>query len=129
MVPAWLSHPGVTAFVAEIEGCFAGFMMIGLVPVLGGGWRMDAEVLAVAVEPSQRRSGVGARLMEDALAWVRVRAAELPITQVALSTAVDNQAAQALFLRWGFRYAGRRRGYYSSGHDAWRMVLKVARRG
>ena len=129
MVPAWLSHPGVTAFVAEIDGRFAGFMMIGLVPVLGGGWRMDAEVLAIAVEPSYRRSGVASRLVEDALAWVRGRAAELPITRVALSTAVDNLAAQALFQRWGFRFAGRRRGYYTSGHDAWRMVLKVVRRG
>ncbi|MCK6529455.1 GNAT family N-acetyltransferase [Myxococcota bacterium] len=126
---AWLSHPGVRTFVAVGGDTVAGFLMVGLVPVLGGRSRVDAEVLAVAVWPAARGRGVGDLLMGEAVAWLVERARVLPIRRVGLSTAVDNGAAQTLFRRHGFEVAGVRRRYYSTGQDAYRMFLRLSPRG
>lgn len=125
----WLSHPGVRTFVAVRGDTPAGFLMVGLVPVLGGRFRVDAEVLAVAVWPAARGRGVGDRLMGEAVAWLEERARILPIRRVGLSTAVDNSAAHSLFRRHGFEVAGVRRRYYSTGQDAYRMFLRLSPRG
>ncbi len=53
----------------------------------------------IYVEPAARRSGVATALLDE----VRRRLAEAGAPRVVLSTAVQNEAAQRLFERHGFR--------------------------
>lgn len=111
---ALLASPGVIA-VAEDDG----FILIRFVVD-------EAEILTLAVRPSARRAGVGARLLDEAV----VRAAALGAERVFLEVAEGNVAARALYARRGFVEAGRRRGYYShvdgSREDALALTLKFS---
>ncbi len=110
-----LASPGVFA-VAE-EG---GFILIRVVVD-------EAEILTLAVRPSARRAGLGARLVEAAV----VRAAALGAERMFLEVAEGNAAARALYARSGFVEMGRRRGYYSHAdgrrEDALTLVLNFSR--
>lgn len=68
----------------------------------------EAEILTLAVRPSARRCGLGARLTRDAAAM----SAALGATRMFLEVAEDNPAARALYGHLGFRPQGRRRAYY-----------------
>ncbi|MBN9479592.1 MAG: ribosomal protein S18-alanine N-acetyltransferase [Bordetella sp.] len=110
-----LASPGVFA-VAEADG----FILIRAVVD-------EAEILTLAVRPSARRAGLGARLVEAAV----VRAAALGAERMFLEVAEGNAAARALYVRSGFVEMGRRRGYYSyadgSREDALTLVLNFSR--
>jgi ribosomal-protein-alanine N-acetyltransferase len=73
---------------------------------LGGEWELEN----VVVKSTFRRKGVGTRLLNELLTWARETSAE----SVFLEVRESNQAARALYLKWGFEQAGRRRGYYTS---------------
>lgn len=111
---ALLASPGVFV-VAEADG----FILIRVVAD-------EAEVLTLAVRPSARRGGLGARLVEAAV----VRAAALGAERMFLEVAEDNAAARALYARTGFHEAGHRRGYYAradgSREDALVLALNFA---
>jgi [ribosomal protein S18]-alanine N-acetyltransferase len=82
----------------------------GLVFVLDQG-----HVTTVAVDPAWQGRGVGTRLM---LVLVREAVAR-GATALTLEVRAGNQAAQALYRRFGFDAAGTRAGYYAeSGEDA-----------
>ena len=68
----------------------------------------EAEILTVAVDPALRGYGVGRDLMREHLA----RAALSGVRTIFLEVDPDNQAAVALYRRFGFRDVGRREGYY-----------------
>lgn len=110
-----LASPGVFA-VAEEDG----FILIRVVVD-------EAEILTLAVRPSVRRAGLGARLVEAAV----VRAAALGAERMFLEVAEGNAAARALYARSGFVEMGRRRGYYSHAdgrrEDALTLVLNFSR--
>jgi len=110
-----LASPGVFA-VAEEDG----FILIRVVVD-------EAEILTLAVQPSARRAGLGARLVEAAV----VRAAALGAERMFLEVAEGNAAARALYARSGFVEMGRRRGYYSHAdgrrEDALTLVLNFSR--
>ena len=53
----------------------------------------------VVVDPEHRRRGVGRLLLDAVLAYLRSRGAP----RVVLSTAVQNEPAQRLFAKLGFR--------------------------
>lgn len=82
----------------------------------------EAEVLTIAVDPTQRRRGVGASLMSDAIERCR----SLGVEAIWLEVAEDNDAARALYARLGFALAGRRAGYYRRHRtpDVDALVLK-----
>ncbi len=83
----------------------------------GGMWLMvdEAHISTLAAHPDWRGQGVGELLL---LAMVD-RAAEIGATVVTLEVRVSNSAAQALYRKYGFEVAGRRKGYYSDdGEDA-----------
>ena len=115
---ASLEMPGAAGLIA-VEG-------ESLAPSLGGAgpaglvlWRCaagEAEILTLAVLPPWRRSGLGRRLMEAALAEAAAAGAETMFLEVA----ADNAAALALYQRLGFSRIGRRKGYYH-GTDALTM--------
>jgi ribosomal-protein-alanine N-acetyltransferase len=69
----------------------------------------EAEVLTLAVRPSARRSGLGARRVEQGALQAKTRGA----TRLFLEVAEDNLAARGLYARAGFTQVGLRRGYYA----------------
>jgi ribosomal protein S18 acetylase RimI-like enzyme len=56
-------------------------------------------VQRLAVDPGARRDGLGRRLVDDALQWMRRR----DVARVLVNTADDNEAALALYRSLGFR--------------------------
>jgi ribosomal-protein-alanine N-acetyltransferase len=71
-------------------------------------------VLGVAVTARSRARGVGNLLMQTA----EQHASEHGTRRIGLFTADSNLAALDLFLRRGFRIAGRRTRFYAGGQDA-----------
>jgi ribosomal-protein-alanine N-acetyltransferase len=69
----------------------------------------EAELANLAVDPSVRRAGIGARLLDDLLASTDGE----PAATVYLEVRASNEPAQALYRSRGFEAVGRRRGYYS----------------
>lgn len=58
--------------------------------------------IGMAVAREWRRRGVGSALMAEALRWAR----EMGVEKLALSVYPDNEAARALYARFGFREEG-----------------------
>ena len=74
-------------------------------------WRSiadEAELLTIAVHPAQQNQGTGRQLMET---WM-TQAATSAVTAV-LEVAADNNAACALYARFGFRTLATRSKYYA----------------
>ena len=68
----------------------------------------EAEIANLAVSDDARRAGVGARLLDHALAAAKQR----PARMVFLEVRESNAAARALYASRGFAVAGRRSKYY-----------------
>lgn len=74
-------------------------------------WRAaagEAEILTIAVLPPWRRAGLGATLLDAALAASAAAGAEAMF----LEAAADNVAALALYEKRGFSRVGLRKAYY-----------------
>jgi RimJ/RimL family protein N-acetyltransferase len=63
--------------------------------------------IGMMVAPDWRRRGVGSALMAEALRWAR----EMRVEKVALTVYPDNEAARALYRRFGFAEEGRLTGH------------------
>jgi [ribosomal protein S18]-alanine N-acetyltransferase len=74
----------------------------------------DAEVLTLAVAPAVRRCGIATGLLYAAMAEAR----SCHATRLFLEVAIANDAARALYGRFGFSEVGQRRRYYADGGDA-----------
>jgi ribosomal-protein-alanine N-acetyltransferase len=90
---------------------------------LACGWLVvdELHITAVAVDPAQRRQGLGRQVLELLLAQAAARGA----AHATLEVAAGNAAALALYGRCGFSTAGVRRAYYRNGDDAlvqWRRL-------
>ncbi len=95
------------------DGEIKGFILIQLAGDI-------AEILTLAVQPSARRSGVAAALVEAAT----TRARDAGADRMLLDVAEDNAAALALYKRAGFGEDGRRQRYYGEV-DAVLMSRKI----
>ncbi len=98
---AWrslLALPGGRARIAASDGAPGGFLHLRAVGE-------EAEIVMLAVRPESRRRGLAAALLRDALARPGGGALFLEVAE-------DNEAARALYERFGFRQVGRRPGYY-----------------
>ncbi|MDI4665119.1 ribosomal protein S18-alanine N-acetyltransferase [Xanthobacter autotrophicus] len=104
-----LSDRAVRAHVATLgpRRPPVGFILSHVVPP-------EAEVLSVAVVTDRRRRGIGRALLSHHLA----RLAAEGVSTSFLEVEEGNQPARALYERFGYREAGRRRGYYAGGADA-----------
>ncbi|MBV8593535.1 MAG: GNAT family N-acetyltransferase [Caulobacteraceae bacterium] len=95
-----LGRDDVVVLVAEEDGVVRGYVYAA---VEGPNWmalRGPAGVIQdLVVDPERRRQGIGRRLLDAALDWLRDRGAP----RVTLSTAWRNEAAQGLFKAVGFR--------------------------
>ena len=95
-----LSNPDVAVFVAERDATVVGYAYVGLEPQSWKDLREAAGYIHdVVVDPNARRHGVATALMDAGLAWLRERGAP----RVVLTTAEQNESAQRLFAKLGFR--------------------------
>ncbi len=108
-IGAVLEGPGGFGLVVRDPqpGAMAGFILARTVAD-------EAEVLTLAVDPIQRRSGVGRALVEA----VALVAAQAGARSLFLEVASDNQAALALYRAAGFTPVGQRPAYYRRGAGA-----------
>src|SRR4051794_31734961 len=87
-------------FVAEQDGVVAGYVYVALEPHSWKELRGPAGFIHdLAVDDDARQSGIGTKLMQVAIDWLRERGAP----RVILWTAASNETAQSLFRRLGFR--------------------------
>ena len=77
----------------------------------------EAFVQTMAVAPARQGQGLGDALLRNLLD----EAARRGQRRTLLEVRADNEAAQRLYVRHGFRRTGVRRGYYPGGVDAWVM--------
>ena len=80
------------------------------------------QVMTIGVAPAAQRQGIGSALLEALV----TRSRDLGASAVLLEVRVDNDAAVALYERFGFAVLGRRRRYYQpEDADAWTMRLDL----
>jgi len=73
----------------------------------------DAHVTTVAVDPAWQRHGIGTRLMLG----LSNEAVARGCTGLTLEVRVSNEAAQAMYRRFGFAPAGIRKNYYTETNE------------
>jgi ribosomal-protein-alanine N-acetyltransferase len=101
-----------TAMVVEQNGAVVGF-------IVGRQADQEWEIENIAVTGSARRFGLGTRLLGEFLDLVRDRGGKAVFLEVRES----NLAARALYEKWAFVEAGRRKTYYADpAEDA--LVLR-----
>ena len=81
----------------------------------------EAELRNIAVDPAQRRQGVGRELVAEGLRRLR----ELGVTRIFLEVRASNLAAQRLYFSAGFRLQSRRKEYYRNPPEDG-LVLSLA---
>lgn len=81
----------------------------------GGLWMVleEGHICTLAVRPAWRGRGLGELLLAGLIERARERGAQM----ITLEVRVSNVAAQNLYLKYGFRVTGRRKGYYSDNHE------------
>ena len=93
-------EPNAVVLVAEQRGEVIGYVYAALEPI---SWKELRDACGfihdIVVEERGRRSGVATALMDTAMAWLKERGAP----RVVLGTAEQNEPAQRLFARMGFR--------------------------
>jgi ribosomal-protein-alanine N-acetyltransferase len=86
-------------------------------PIVGfvGVWLTpdEAHIVTIAVRESHRGRGIGELLLIAAIALATINDREV----VTLEVRASNQAAQALYEKYGFRSVGVRPRYYSDNHE------------
>lgn len=102
-----LGRTGGVVLVAEQGGAVVGFVALQL---LGD----EAEVFDLCVLSSERRRGIGQRLLLSAGEELRARGG----IRLLLEVRRGNLAAIGLYQRMGFELVGERRRYYQDGEDA-----------
>ena len=94
----------MAGWIAEHEnGKVAGFLVARRVA-------NDLEILNFAVQPTQRRQGIGAALLESALGWAK----SLELQQAFLEVRFSNLAALRFYESHNFEVTGRRPRYYTA---------------
>jgi RimJ/RimL family protein N-acetyltransferase len=100
-------------FVAEVDGAIVGVLGMHLARYL-------VADLGMHVKDGHRGQGVGSALLEVAIAWARGQGAH----KVALQHWPHNEAAHALYLKFGFEQEGYlRRHYPRKSGEIWDAVV------
>lgn len=110
--PAWretaiaglLASPGGRAWTATLAGRPIGFAMVRQAAD-------EAEILAIGVLQSERRSGIGRALLAAVIEDCRTDGT----SRLYLEVAASNSAARRAYEASGFVSVGGRRGYYRTG--------------
>lgn len=113
-----LGSPACRFRVAEHDGQVLGYAIAWIIGE-------EAELANLAVQPSGRRAGVGAALLDDLLqATDRGRG-----TTIYLEVRAGNHAAQALYRSRGFVAAGVRKDYYTRPSEDAMVMRREPRTG
>jgi len=110
-----LDRPWARMWMAEREGAAVGFLVA---------WHVvdELHVLNVATAMSERRCGVGSKLVDEALAYAKACGVRLVLLEVRRS----NEPAIRLYEKHGFVVSGVRERYYSDNdEDALEMALTL----
>lgn len=103
---------GGTAFLAAV----CGGRMLGYALAAIGNRR--AELVSIAVDPTDRGRGAASALLESLIRRLRRRR----IPRMFLMVRTGNRGAQALYLEHGFQRIRRVPRYYEDGADGWLMA-------
>ncbi|HEX9303344.1 MAG TPA: GNAT family N-acetyltransferase [Thermoanaerobaculia bacterium] len=112
----FLAIPGAESVLARADGELAGFA-IGYL-----GSSDLARIVALDVDPSFRRRGLGQKLLEALLGRLSASGA----TRALLEVDVRNSGAIAFYRKLEFEESGRLPSYYGPGLDAFEMGRKIA---
>ncbi|KPJ50647.1 MAG: hypothetical protein AMJ38_01540 [Dehalococcoidia bacterium DG_22] len=113
--------PRLGRWVGELKRLFGveeeGEVETSREPIVGlvGVWLMpgEAHIVTIAVRESHRGRGIGELLLIAAIALATLNDREV----VTLEVRASNQAAQALYEKYGFRKVDVRHRYYSDNHE------------
>ncbi|WGW04073.1 ribosomal protein S18-alanine N-acetyltransferase [Tropicibacter oceani] len=83
----------------------------------------EAEILALATDPDQQRSGQASAVLAAFHTQARARGA----ARVFLEVSTDNTPALRFYEGQGYRQVGRRKGYYRTGAEQFADALIMAR--
>lgn len=113
-------QPGVSILQARRASAYGSRTILGFLILRVAA--DEAEVLTIAVDPRQRRRGIGEQLLRAGLS--RLYADR--IASLFLEVDAGNAGALALYRKLGFRKVGERRGYYrDSTGDGGALVMRV----
>ncbi|MBL8905361.1 MAG: tRNA (adenosine(37)-N6)-threonylcarbamoyltransferase complex dimerization subunit type 1 TsaB [Rhizobiales bacterium] len=96
-----LAMPGAFCLIAQQKGEALGFLLLR---IAGD----EAEIISIGTRPNSRRQGIGARLIDAAVELLR----QQKTARLLIEVADSNDAASALYRKFGFASVGRRRDYY-----------------
>ena len=109
-----LSKPSGICLAALEDGVIVGYLVCSRYDTV---WHL----MNVAVEPARQRQGIASALLVRLFAQ-----ADKPSEQYTLEVRTSNEGAIRMYERFGFRAAGRRRGYYHDNREdaliMWRTV-------
>lgn len=129
ILPSWLEQPGVLAWIDhDLQGRGRGFAMLGFYmedptgfPGSGNA-QVVADLLALAVLPSQQRRGIGSKLLTHVIEVAERVAPSSRINALRLTVAETNTGAQRMYVRAGFRVIDG-----SATYDRGQRALRMAR--
>ena len=104
-----------TLFVARSPGGVGGFVATRIQPP-------ELDVVNVAVDPLQRRQGIGRFMVNRLMTW----AASMSVRVAFLEVRESNQAARNLYVGLGFKETRKRKAFYRNPvEDAVMMMRKI----
>ena len=107
-------------FETEIKRNHLGFYLVyeadSKIVGYAGLWAIKPEghITNVAVHPDYRRRGIGSTLMRELLKQSYER---FGLTEFTLEVRISNIEAVKLYSRFGFKYAGKRKAYYTDTNE------------
>lgn len=108
--------PFTNAYVAEVNGTFAGFSIASL-------GETRAHLVLLAVEPEWRKNGVGSQLLQ----WQLIAAQTAGLTDMTLEVRASNLLAQHFYENAGFNKVRVLYQYYCGVEDAIRLRIAPIR--
>lgn len=133
ILPSWLEQPGVLAWIdQDVQGRGRGFAMLGFYMEDGSeadasGSHVIADLLALAVLPTQQRRGIGGKLLAHVIDVAERVAPSSHIDALRLTVAETNTGAQRMYVRAGFRIVDGS-ATYDRGQRALRMARPLGQR-
>ncbi len=107
-------NPVARGWVAEVDGQVAAMLLLWFIVD-------EAHIATIAVHPDLRRQGLGEQILLSAIKEVHKEGAR----RVFLEVRAGNVAAQAMYRKYGFEFAGVRPHYYrDNNEDALLMNLE-----
>ncbi len=128
ILPSWLEQPGVLAWIDhDLQGRGRGFAMLGFYMedpsgTGAGPSQVVADLLALAVLPSQQRRGIGNKLLAHVIEVAERVGPSSQIETLRLTVAETNTGAQRMYARAGFRMVEG-----SATYDRGQRALRMAR--